>query len=284
MTISGKVIRGEAVGRTIGFPTANLELAKSPKIKPGVYASLVTLTRRNYLGLAYYGPRYIFNQKQDSFEVFIFNFNRQIYGQKLTVKLLRFLRSPKPVKNLEKLRQLLQWDVSRLDQDIILVNRQDRILGIETKVKAHQGRAKLHRAISVQLFNDRGELLIQRRSKLKRLFPLIWANTVCTDVRPDETYLMAAERRLKEELGLKAKLKPAFKFYYSAKWKQDGEREIDQVFFGRAGQNPQPDRKEISDWRFVKISDLPSDLTPWFRLILKKLKPSDIVISWKSAF
>ena len=90
--ISGKVVKGEAVGRTIGFPTANLQLAKTPKIKPGVYAALVTLNGQNYLGLAYFGPRYIFKEKQDSFEVYIFNFKQNIYGQKLTIKLLQFLR------------------------------------------------------------------------------------------------------------------------------------------------------------------------------------------------
>lgn len=278
-TIFGKVIRGEAVGRKIGFPTANLQLAKKPKIKPGVYAALVSLKNQNYLGLAYYGPRYIFGEQQDSFEVFIFNFKQNIYGEKLKVKLLKFLRLPRRVTEMDKLKALLQKDLRSLDNQVILVDRQDRILGIETKINAHQGRAKLHRAISVQLFNQRGEWLIQQRSKYKRLFPLIWANTVCTDVRPYESYEAAAKRRLKEEMGLTVPLKMVFKFYYAAKWKQAGEKEIDQVLVGIAEKNPKPNRKEINDWRFSKIKDLPPDLAPWFQVILKKLKPSDIVNS-----
>ena len=61
--LQGKVIKGEAVGRTIGFPTANLKLTTVPKVKPGVYAALITLNNQSFLGLAYYGPRYIFGQK-----------------------------------------------------------------------------------------------------------------------------------------------------------------------------------------------------------------------------
>ena len=279
--ISGKVVRGEAVGRTIGFPTANLELEKHPAIKPGVYAALVSLTNQNYLGLAYFGPRYIFGEKQASFEVFIFNFNRQIYGQSLQVKLLKFLRRPQPVSSLKKLKALLTQDLQRLDNEVILVDKNDQIIGIESKAKAHQGRAKLHRAISVQLFNQKGELLIQQRAKAKKLFAGVWANTVCTDVRPYESYLQAAERRLREEFGLKAKLKPAFKFSYSAKWGVRSEWEIDQVFFGQVVGRPRPNPQEISAWKLEELNQVKKmvGLAPWFRLILKKIKPSDIVIS-----
>ena len=158
-----------------------------------------------------------------------------------------------------------------------------RILGIETKAKAHQGKAKLHRAISVQLFNHRGELLIQQRAKTKNLFAGEWANTVCTDLRPYENYLEAANRRLYEEFGLKAKLKPTFKFFYTAPSGKDGsEREIDQVFFGRVAGRPSPNKKEIADWKYLGLTEAKKQIkkfAPWFQLILKKLKPSDIVIS-----
>ncbi|PIP88021.1 hypothetical protein COW80_02610 [Candidatus Beckwithbacteria bacterium CG22_combo_CG10-13_8_21_14_all_01_47_9] len=280
--LQGKVVKGEAVGRTIGFPTANLQLAKTPKIKPGVYAALVTLNGQNYLGLAYFGPRYIFKEKQDSFEVYIFNFKQNIYGQKLTIKLLQFLRPPQRVTGLKKLKALLQKDLQSLDQQVILVNRGDKILGIEEKSKAHQGRAKLHRAISVQLFNQKGELLIQQRAKTKPLFAGEWANTVCTDVRPYENYLAAANRRLQEEFGLKANLKPGFKFFYTARWGKNSEWEIDQAFFGRVSTRPRPSAREIADWKYISLSQAKRQIktfAPWFQLILKKIKPSDIVIS-----
>jgi len=282
LILQGKVIKGEAVGRTIGFPTANLSLTSKPKIKHGVYAALVTFDKKNYLGLAYFGPRYIFGQTRDNFEVYLFNFDKNIYGEKLQVKLLKFLRAPKSVKKLNELKKLLMADVAKLNDQVILVNRRDQILGIEEKTKAHQGKAKLHRAISIQLFNQKGELLIQQRSKYKKLFPLIWANTVCTDVRPYETYPVAAERRLKEEFGLKARLKPVFKFSYAAAWGRGGEKEIDQVFFGRVTGQPRPNLKEIAAWRFISLAEAKArlkDFAPWLQLILKRIKPSDIVIS-----
>jgi len=277
MIIFGLVVKGEAVGRKIGFPTANLKLKRQLKIRRGVYAALIKLGKETYLGLAYFGRRHIFGEKQDSFEVFIFNFNRQIYGEKLSVKLIKFLRPPQAVKNLQHLKTLLAADQRRLDGQVILVNSHDQITGIEDKIKAHAGKARRHRAISVQLFNRSGELLIQQRSGYKRLFPFYWANTVCTDVRPYESYETAAIRRLQEEMGLTAELKPAFKISYAAQWENNFEREIDQVFLGLVKSKPKPDKKEINDWRFTKINKLPANLAPWFKLILKKLKPSDIV-------
>ena len=276
------MVKGEAVGRTIGFPTANLRLTAKPRCRQGVYVALVTIEQQKYLGLAYFGPRYIFGEKQDSFEVYIFNFKQDIYGQALKVELLKFLRVPQRVSGLEKLKVLLTQDLHRLDNEVILVDKRDQILGIEAKTKAHQGMAKLHRAISVQLFNSRGELLIQQRAKTKPLFAGEWANTVCTDVRPYENYLEAANRRLQEEFGLKARLKLGFKFFYAAKWASGSEREIDQVFFGRVNRRPRPNAREIADWKFISLRQAKRQIktfAPWFQLILKKIKPSDIVIS-----
>ncbi|MCX6816780.1 MAG: isopentenyl-diphosphate delta-isomerase [Candidatus Beckwithbacteria bacterium] len=281
--VSGTVISGEKIGRKIGFPTANLNLKQSPKIIPGVYVAVCRLAKKSFLGLAYYGPRYIFGHKQNSFEVYLFNFRQQIYEKMIQVKLLKFLRPPKPVKKLIELKKLLEADVVNLNDQVILVNRKDQILGIEDKIRAHLGHAKLHRAISVQLFNQKGKLLIQQRAKTKSLFAGEWANTVCTDVRPYETYLQAAQRRLKEEFGLTTQLKPIFKFTYSARGGKAGsEREMDQVFLGLVRGRPRPNPLEIADWQFISLTAAKTkraDFTPWFQLILKKLKPSDIVVS-----
>lgn len=274
LILQGKVIKGEAVGRTIDFPTANLKLTKPPKIKCGVYVALVTLKQQRYLGLAYFSPR-------KNFEVYIFNFKSEIYGQTLTVKLLKFLRSPQVIKNLTQLKKLLELDVASLNNYVILVDKLDKILGIEEKAKAHLGRGRLHRAISVQLYNQKQELLIQKRSAKKQLFAGFWANTVCTDVRPYETYLVAAKRRLQEEFSLAVnKLKPIFKISYSASsGKKHSERELDQVFIGLVTDPPQPNSAEISAWQYLSLDRLKNSslkLAPWFKLILKKLAASDI--------
>ena len=287
-SFSGFIIKGEKVGRTINFPTANLKLAKTLDfLKPGVYVARVRLNKKAYLGLAYYGPRYIFGEKVNNFEVYIFNFNQNIYGQKLQANLTHFIRSPKKVKNLKALQSLLENDLHQLDNYVTLINRKDQPLGIEKKSLAHLKNGKLHRAISIQLFNSNGELLIQQRSKHKMLFPLIWANTVCTDVRPYETYLQAAHRRLLEEFGLTSKLKLHHHFLYQAKYKKVGsEKELDHFFIGLTNQTPKPNPQEITDYKFISLKHLKKDIknypkkyAPWFKLILKKLQRSDILTS-----
>jgi len=277
VVVSGKVISGNKLGRQLGFPTANLKLVKTPKIKPGVYLAVCQQKKNSHLGLAYFGLK-------QNFEVFIFNFNQQIYNLNLKVKLTHFLRSPKKITTNSQLKKLIQNDLTKLDNFVILVNRQDQPLGVMEKKQAHLGSAHLHRAISVQLFNSKKKLLIQQRSKSKMLFPLIWANTVCTDVRPYESYETAANRRLKEEFGLKANLKPLTKFFYQAfSGKAGCEKEIDQLFIGFSDQKPKPNKKEINAWQYTSLKELKQDINTnpdqfalWLKVILKKLASSDI--------
>ncbi len=66
---------------------------------------------------------------------------------------------------------------------LILVDEEDKIIGFEEKEKCHDGNGLLHRAFSTFIFNDKKELLIQKRSKLKRLWPLFWSNTCCSHPR-----------------------------------------------------------------------------------------------------
>jgi isopentenyl-diphosphate delta-isomerase len=170
------------------------------------------------------------------------------------------------------------------NHQVVLVNQKDQTLGLENKLKAHQGKGKLHRAISVYLFNSQAELLIQQRSRHKMLWPLYWTNTVCSHPYPNEPYQAAAERRLQEEFGIKAKLKLHHQFIYHEQYKNIGsEHELDAVFTGISDDQPQPDKQEIAGWQYIKLADLkkeikqhPNKYTPWFKLSLKKLKSSDI--------
>ncbi len=111
VTISGKVIPGEKVGRKIGFPTANIDASQQRlKIRKGVYLSQCQIDNKKRFGMTYFGPRYIFNEKKDSFEIFIFNFNRNIYGKKIEVILTHFMRNPVRVKSMLELQKLLEDD------------------------------------------------------------------------------------------------------------------------------------------------------------------------------
>lgn len=107
------VIHGEKVGRTIGFPTANLALQLNEShLKPGVYLSQSWLEDQGhrYYSLTYFGPRYIFGEKVNSFETYIYDFDQEIYGQTLHVELLSFMRKPQKVQGLDELKKLLEQD------------------------------------------------------------------------------------------------------------------------------------------------------------------------------
>jgi len=275
MILKGTVVAGEKAGRRIGFPTANLKLKRTPKIKPGVYAAVCKLGANSYLGLAYWGKRYIFGDKVASFEVYLLNFNKNIYGKELTVKLLDFLRGPKRLKSLAAVKKTLTADLQKLSQNhVVLVNRTDKILGIADLIEAHQNPPQLHRAVSVLLTNKKGEWLLQKRSKFKPMWPLYWSNTSCTNVRPDETPLGAAHRSLWRELKLKTKLTFKKKFVYQAKYNSKySEYEVDYVFTGKINARPRPNAREVADWRFVGVREVktlikkrPEQFTPWFKL------------------
>ena len=93
---------------------------------------------------------------------------------------------------------------------VILVDECDNPLGLMEKIRAHE-KGFLHRAFSVFLINDSNQLLIQRRALNKYHSPGLWTNTCCSHPRDRESIMEAANRRLYEEMGIKAKLKLASK-------------------------------------------------------------------------
>ena len=95
-------------------------------------------------------------------------------------------------------------------QQVVLVDKNNKKIGVEEKIKAHK-EGKLHRAFSIFIFNSNGELLIQQRAKTKYHSGSLWSNSVCSHPKPNETYLQATHRRLKEEMSFDCKLKKLFK-------------------------------------------------------------------------
>lgn len=106
---SGKVIDGEKVGRKIGFPTANLDFLPD-ELDEGVYLGTVKIREKEFYCLAYYGPRFIFGEIKNNFEVYVYDFDEKIYGQILNGELKYFLRTPLKMKDLEELKSQLQQD------------------------------------------------------------------------------------------------------------------------------------------------------------------------------
>jgi len=164
---------------------------------------------------------------------------------------------------------------------IVLVDKNDRVLGFREKFAAHKIPVPLHRAISIVIFNnDRTEMLITKRSLKKPTWPYFWSNAVCSHPYPKETYQKAAERRLYEELGFRTPLKEVFKFTYEAKMDNGvwGEHEYDAAFVGKYGGQINPNPDEIAGYEWIGIKELKKDLkvnpkkyTPWFSIIMDKL-------------
>jgi isopentenyl-diphosphate delta-isomerase len=78
---------------------------------------------------------------------------------------------------------------------VVLVDQKDQKIGLMPKMEAHE-KACLHRAFSVFVMNDQGELLLQQRAASKYHSPLLWANTCCSHQRDGESNLAAGKRRL----------------------------------------------------------------------------------------
>ena len=158
-------------------------------------------------------------------------------------------------------------------ESLILVDEADREVGHASRARCHEGGGLLHRAFSLFIFNDDGELLIQQRAAAKRLWPLYWSNSCCSHPRRAESMDAAIHRRLAEELGLKCPLHFLFKFKYQAQFDGSGaEHELCSVFIGRCSAAAvRADRAEVAAWRWIAPEALDAEMsaaavrfTPWF--------------------
>ena len=86
------------------------------------------------------------------------------------------------------------------EQEVVLVNENDEVVGVMPKMEAHQ-KGLLHRAFSVFIFDSKGRMLLQQRAAEKYHGANLWTNACCSHPYPDETVEDAAQRRVKEELG-----------------------------------------------------------------------------------
>ena len=94
---------------------------------------------------------------------------------------------------------------------VVLVDEKDNRIDVMEKSQAHL-EGKLHRAVSVFIFNSKAEMLLQQRSKIKYHSGKLWTNASCSHPRPAESNYDAANRRLYEEMGIKCELTEAYSF------------------------------------------------------------------------
>ena len=172
-----------------------------------------------------------------------------------------------------------------LEEYVILVDKNDNPLGIEEKVKCHLPNGKLHRAFTALLFDEKGKLVLTKRSSSKMLWPGDWDGTVASHPRESETYVSSAERRMPEEVGISCKFDYLFKFEYHVPYKDVGsENEICGTVLGIVNNSTQFNliEDEISELKWITPSELidelknkPQNYCPWMIIALYLLPSSD---------
>ena len=116
--LCGKVIEGEKIGRTIGFPTANLQIEEEYKLMPcdGVYFIQSQLENTLVYGMMNVGFRPTLEGEKRSFEVHFFDFKQDLYGALLHIDLLELIRKEKKFDSLEMLKAQLEEDQAKCRQ------------------------------------------------------------------------------------------------------------------------------------------------------------------------
>ena len=112
-SVSGEVIEGNKIGRTIGFPTANILYPQNIiELPNGVYGVKVLAGGKEYRGIANFGSKpTVCENCSKILEVNIFDFNENIYFQNIEVKFLKFIRSEKKFSGLDELKEQIQKDI-----------------------------------------------------------------------------------------------------------------------------------------------------------------------------
>ncbi|MBI2617025.1 riboflavin kinase [Candidatus Gottesmanbacteria bacterium] len=113
--LTGTVLRGKKLGRTLSYPTLNLSKPEVMKgYKEGVYACVVEIGSRNYYGALYYGPRIFLGENYAVLEIFVLNFSKEVYGEGIRFKPQQYIRDVLSFSSTKKLQQQLQKDVAEI--------------------------------------------------------------------------------------------------------------------------------------------------------------------------
>ncbi|MBN1155744.1 isopentenyl-diphosphate Delta-isomerase [candidate division KSB1 bacterium] len=167
---------------------------------------------------------------------------------------------------------------------VILVDEHDNPAGFSEKMNAHE-QAVLHRAFSIVILNQRGEMLLQQRADHKYHSGGMWSNACCSHPRPGESVEQAAHRRLGEEMGFDCDLSEVHQFIYYAELDHGlTEHEYDHVLFGTYDGPIEINPDEVQDYKWIGIPDLAVDMktnpdiyTVWFKILFQHLIDSKLL-------
>lgn len=163
--------------------------------------------------------------------------------------------------------------------EVILVDERDNPIGEMEKFEAHR-LGRLHRAFSVFIFNNAGEMLLQQRAFSKYHSGGLWTNACCSHPSPGEEVSAAALRRLSEEMGFTTPLEKVFHFIYRAEFGNGLiEYEFDHVFAGVYDGDVKFNPDEVADFDFkpmheieTLLSNSPEEFTEWFKIAFSGIR------------
>ena len=116
--VQGKVVKDRKVGRTLGFPTANMAYPQDKfALKKGVYETVVTYREKTYKGITNYGARPTFDNGQVCIETYLDGFDGNLYGETLQIQFVRFLRDVQAFDCVEALKRQLSEDIRRVREN-----------------------------------------------------------------------------------------------------------------------------------------------------------------------
>lgn len=162
-----------------------------------------------------------------------------------------------------------------IDDFVILVNKNDKKIGLMPKMEAHK-KGVLHRAFSVFIFNNKNELMIQKRNINKYHSPGLWTNTCCSHQKDGESNISAGKRRLLEEMGFCVELNEIGSFIYNV-GVDNGliEHELDYILVGKYNGNVKINSDEVDNWKWMSLDNIKDDIrtrsknyTEWFKIIM----------------
>lgn len=174
-------------------------------------------------------------------------------------------------------------------EEVVLIDEQNNQIGTMPKTEVHSGHTPLHRGFSIFIFNSKCELLLQQRALSKKTFPGVWSNSCCGHPNSQETPEQAANRRVKEELGISLGRIYMILPHYRYRTEMNGiwENEICPVMiaFYDGEINVNPDEVEAIEWidweKFLARVRKDKNLSAWCReeaLLLNKNEECDNIL------
>ncbi|WP_448809804.1 isopentenyl-diphosphate Delta-isomerase [Agromyces bauzanensis] len=172
--------------------------------------------------------------------------------------------------------------IDTIEDEVVLLDEDGAPIGRAPKSAAHGPDTALHLAFSCHVVNALGEVLVTRRALGKQAWPGVWTNSFCGHPRPAEPLVTAVRRRAEFELGIELDaLELALPLFRYRATDADGtvENEICPVYLARTSSEPDPNPREVAEYRWVDPAELgravaaaPWAFSPWLVLQARQLE------------